>query len=257
MPTIFSEASERGNSYRRKSFTEIKTSNNENESDWHTCKAAEAAWHLVARLTGTLFFPGPNAWELGEYMGEVMSELGVAIILRGKSPNVLDWFVWNLSPSARSFKRKYEELKRRLRLEIQGYLEDFEQRKPNGDQELGSQFMNMCIKQVLRRNNRPRGHEYDLNDSEVDQVSEALFFLYIAMGSPVWNMVCWMIIRAIRHSDCIEPLREEVNKSLKICEGEWSFDLFKQTPKLDSFTREILRLHPSNESKLSCVCISS
>lgn len=109
--------------------------------------------------------------------------------------------------------------------------------------------MSMCVRQALRKSNRPRNCQHEIEDSELDQVFDALFFIYIAISGPIWNMVCWMLIRAIRHSESVSPLREELERSLAVCEGQWSFDIFNHTPKLESFTREILRLHPSNESE--------
>ena len=106
-----------------------------NGIEWHVFKTTEAAWGLVAQLTGALFFPRPNASELGEFMGEVMFALGDALNVRRRSPDILDWFAWNCSPKARLFKRKHEELKKRLRLEIIRFVHDSQQNKRNPDQD--------------------------------------------------------------------------------------------------------------------------
>ncbi|KAJ5676175.1 cytochrome P450 [Penicillium macrosclerotiorum] len=44
------------------------------------------------------------------------------------------------------------------------------------------------------------------------------------------------------HPEYIEPLREEIEAGLKLTENNWTV-VWKHTPKLESFTRETLRLN--------------
>nr|B8NR71.1 RecName: Full=Cytochrome P450 monooxygenase dtpC; AltName: Full=Ditryptophenaline biosynthesis protein C [Aspergillus flavus NRRL3357] len=49
----------------------------------------------------------------------------------------------------------------------------------------------------------------------------------------------------------LAPLREELAAALKQADNAWSFDIFKHTPKLESFTKECLRVFtPSGKKPL-------
>ncbi|GMF73789.1 unnamed protein product [Aspergillus oryzae] len=70
---------------------------------------------------------------------------------------------------------------------------------------------------------------------------QTIFLLFEVLGglTPATTSSLYQIMKTPEY---LAPLREELAAALKQADNAWSFDIFKHTPKLESFTKECLRV---------------
>ncbi|KAK7178670.1 cytochrome P450 [Paraphaeosphaeria sporulosa] len=79
-------------------------------------------------------------------------------------------------------------------------------------------------------------------EQQVDIFEDELIFTGFDSAGPVVCLVVQLLFETIRHQDIVEPLRRELAAALKASGGEWTDQAMRSLPRMDSFTREVLRV---------------
>lgn len=149
-----------------------------------------------------------------------------------------------ISPMRLSYKAALKNLQGMMLPEIENTIKATRQSLNNklSDTDDSFLFMRLIIEQDMRKDTK--------KDISAKDVANRCMVLREETFGPIVAMVASMVFEVMRHQSYIEPLQEELNTALEVSGGEWSFDIFKHTPKLESYTQEIFRLYPVSSSKL-------
>ncbi|KAJ4342314.1 hypothetical protein N0V95_006989 [Ascochyta clinopodiicola] len=79
------------------------------------------------------------------------------------------------------------------------------------------------------------------DERQMDVFEDEIIFTGFDSAGPVVCLVVQLLFEMISHRDIIEPLRKEVAAALEANGGEWTDLAMSSLPRLDSFTREVLR----------------
>lgn len=80
-------------------------------------------------------------------------------------------------------------------------------------------------------------------ERQVDIFSDEMIFTGFDSAGPVACMVTQLVFEAMRDKDLTRALRDEIEAALAANNGEWNTQVLTSVPKLDSFTRESLRVN--------------
>nr|A0A1U9YI05.1 RecName: Full=Cytochrome P450 monooxygenase verB; AltName: Full=Verticillin biosynthesis cluster protein B [Clonostachys rogersoniana]AQZ42168.1 putative cytochrome P450 [Gliocladium sp.] len=80
-------------------------------------------------------------------------------------------------------------------------------------------------------------------ERQIDIFSDEMIFTGFDSAGPVACMVTQLLFEALRDKDLTKALRQELKSALEANNGQWNVQAMNLTPKLDSFTRESLRVN--------------
>lgn len=80
-------------------------------------------------------------------------------------------------------------------------------------------------------------------ERQIDIFSDEMIFTGFDSAGPVACMVTQLVFEAMRDKDLTKALRDEIEAALEANNGEWNTQVLTSVPKLDSFTRESLRVN--------------
>jgi hypothetical protein len=84
--------------------------------------------------------------------------------------------------------------------------------------------------------------ELQEDEKQMDIFEDEIIFTGFDSAGPVVCLVVQLLFETIRHKDIIEPLRKELAVALEANGGEWTDQAMSSLPRMDSFTREVLRV---------------
>ncbi|KAJ5675327.1 cytochrome P450 [Penicillium macrosclerotiorum] len=159
--------------------------------------------------------------------------------VRQKYPQILGPLIWRFSSAGRSFRETTAAAKKILVPKIELQLNCIKNQK-DGAVKKGAYFLlDLMINQATKKqNDLSKKDQRKLSNLIVD---EALFML-LESGPPVFFVTTFVLCEIMRHPEYIGPLRTELTAALALFQGEWSLKIFNHTPRLESFTKEVLRL---------------
>jgi cytochrome P450 len=96
-------------------------------------------------------------------------------------------------------------------------------------------------KRVIRRD--APGADAKEEAKEVELCAEELMFMTFEGVGPVTLLTVQLVYELIAHPEYLQPLRDEVARTLEAAGGKWTDEAMTNMPKLESFTRETLRLN--------------
>ncbi|KAL5412999.1 hypothetical protein PMIN04_009609 [Paraphaeosphaeria minitans] len=79
-------------------------------------------------------------------------------------------------------------------------------------------------------------------ERQIDRFEDEFIFTGFDSAGPVVCLVVQLLFETIRHKHVIEPLRQEISAALAANGGEWTDQAMTFMPRLDAFTREVLRV---------------
>lgn len=91
------------------------------------------------------------------------------------------------------------------------------------------------------------------DERQMDIFEDEMIFSGFDSAGPVVCLVVQLIFEAIRYKDVVEPLRKELAAALEVSGGEWTDEALSSLPRMDSFTREVLRV----DGPTLCTCLQS
>jgi Cytochrome P450 len=78
---------------------------------------------------------------------------------------------------------------------------------------------------------------------QIELCAEELMFMTFEGVGPVTLLTVQLIYELISRVEYLQPLREEISRALGASNGKWTEEAMNNMPKLESFTRETLRLN--------------
>jgi hypothetical protein len=124
-----------------------------------------------------------------------------------------------------------------------------ERKKTGEKQDQDIFYLDVMIELAMKDGYLSRDNQ-DINEGFLDMVANHLLFICHEMLSPFWMVASMLLFELWSRPEYATPLRKELESALELTEGQWSFDLFKHTPKFESFTKETLRLNPPSAREL-------
>lgn len=88
-------------------------------------------------------------------------------------------------------------------------------------------------------------------ERQIDIFSDEVIFTAFDSAGPVACLVTQLLFESIQYKDIVAPLRSEIATALAVNGGEWSSQTMSSLPRLESFTRETLRV----DGPTLCKCI--
>lgn len=79
-------------------------------------------------------------------------------------------------------------------------------------------------------------------EKSADFIAEQVMFLCFEIVEPVSMLLTILLFRVMRDPEYIRPLREEIALAQERPDSGLSFSMLDHTPKLGSFTKEVLRV---------------
>ncbi|KAF3491748.1 cytochrome P450 [Arthroderma uncinatum] len=193
---------------------------------------------------------GPEFSRDTELVEQITSHvLGIELVLAefDRYPRILWPLVWGFSSATRNFRSNILNLKKRMVPEIKYRIKMLRSgEKADEDLTMLTLFLKLALKDGILSQQECPGSE----EKQVDSLfMKTLFHIYEIWG-PIAPLTGAMFAQAMANLELVGELREEISSSL-VSLGGWKPDILTQTrtPKLESFTREILRLHAPISSK--------
>ncbi|RYP13674.1 hypothetical protein DL767_010632 [Monosporascus sp. MG133] len=201
-------------------------------------------WHLV-HVVAASFLIGPEFSRNPDYMKEIEDYcLNVPhfVHLYFWVPAPLRLAFWYLSPQGFRVRACIKRLKRFIVPEIRRTIDAWRNREPVGDKYtlLGAMLdLKEEIGQIKRDPNAMSKAE---EKRQIDIFSDEVIFTGFDSAGPVACLVTQLLFESMHHKDLVEPLRNEITAALAANGGEWNSQAMSSLPRLESFTRETLRV---------------
>ncbi|KAJ5662703.1 hypothetical protein N7462_011629 [Penicillium macrosclerotiorum] len=109
---------------------------------------------------------------------------------------------------------------------------------PQGEQFFLDTMIYFAIKKGLLTE---RSTESEMNNL-ANTLADHVLVLALEITLPVNLTASNLLYQLLERPEYIRPLREELEGALDHTNGVWSFDMFHRTPKIESFSREALRI---------------
>lgn len=159
-------------------------------------------------------------------------------------PRFLWGAVLRLHPTLRAFNSNIAQIKAKLLPGVQRRVAELRVQSEKGhDNSPGKlSLMTALIKKKIEEGSLDAAPGSLAETKLIEGLSmEVLFYIYEFWG-PITSTLFFMIMQIMANPEYVEPLRKELSSALESHNG-WHSDFLTQVPKLDSFTREALRLY--------------
>lgn len=154
-------------------------------------------------------------------------------------PRILRPLLERFSGPCRALRSTIQALKQRLIPEIQRRIRAVRSGKKPTD----FVFLDALIDQTFEKGILSREKECTGEEKNLELLAQEAIFLFFEVAGPVLPLLTAMQYQIMTTPEYVSPLREEITKALDTNDGEWNYGIFKRMPKLESFTREALRLY--------------
>ncbi|KAL2135473.1 hypothetical protein VTI74DRAFT_8332 [Chaetomium olivicolor] len=201
-------------------------------------------WHLVHVIAAS-YLIGPEFSRNAEYMKAIESyclDIPAFVHLYFWVPAPLRRAFWYLSPQGFRVRATIKKLKRFVIPEVRNSIDNWRKTGRTRDQYtlLGAM---LDLKNERGQINQDAGATDEAEEERQIQVlADELMFTAFDSAGPVACLVTQMLFESIQHPDIVRPLRNEIASALAAHGGEWSPEMLSSLPRLESFTRETLRV---------------
>lgn len=208
--------------------------------EWHLCSLFNTVVNIYSHIA-LLVVLGPefsNHTALAEQLPLFSMQLSDRMGSEKSYPIFFKPLVRKFSAKTRHVQSIMAEMKKTIVPEIRRRVE---QRRRSTKQSTQNCFLDVMIELLLRKDLLSHDAVKD-DERHFDTVAiQTIFLLFEVLGglTPATTSSLYRIMKAPEY---LAPLREELAAALKQTDNAWSFDIFKHTPKLESFTKECLRV---------------
>ncbi|KAF3074455.1 Cytochrome P450 monooxygenase afvE [Trichoderma lentiforme] len=202
-------------------------------------------WHLVHTVAAS-FLIGPRFADNPEYMSYIEDYcLNVPGFVHQYFwvPAPLRKMFWHLSPAGFKVRKVLKRLKFFIIPEIKRTIEIW-RTIGRSDAEytlLGAMLDLKEERGMIKRD--PTAMSSEEEERQVDIFSDEVIFTAFDSAGPVVCLVTQLLYESIRDEKLTEALRAEIFTALANNNGEWSVQMMSSLPRLESFTRETLRVN--------------
>ncbi|KAL7905949.1 cytochrome P450 [Trichoderma velutinum] len=202
-------------------------------------------WHLV-HIVAASFLIGPHFANNPEYMSYIEDFcLNVPHFVHQYFwvPAPLRKMFWYLSPSGFRVRKVIKHLKSFIIPEIRRTIEIWRTtgRSPDEYTLLGAMLDLKEERGMISRDATAMRREEE--ERQINIFSDEVVFTAFDSAGPVACHVTQLLFESIRDEKLTEALRAEISTALADHNGEWSVQAMSSLPRLESFTRETLRVN--------------
>ncbi|OAA41284.1 Cytochrome P450 [Metarhizium rileyi] len=202
-------------------------------------------WNLVHTVSSS-YLVGPEFSLNEQYMADVQYYcLMVPEFVHQyfRMPGVLRKAFWYLSPQGFKVRSSIKRLKRIIIPEIRNTIDAWRQKRSARDQftMLGAILDIKQERGQLKRDAKAMSQAEETK--QVDIFADEVIFTAFDSAGPVACLLIQMIFESICDKELSEALRDEIAAALAVNNGEWSEQTLSSLPRLESFTRETLRVN--------------
>ncbi|KAJ5612590.1 cytochrome P450 [Penicillium lagena] len=216
------------------------------ENDWREIKVTDMVIELASSLALLVVFNDGIGKDprLLQHLMSYSENLEGRVGTQMKYPFLLRPFVRRFSHSTRTLNSSIAALKGILVPEIRRRMEKIDQKQTSTTAGSEIFYLDSMIHLAYKKNiiNSYSGEKE--KNKLADLISEHTLMICFEFSGPIWMFAAIMLFEVMLRPKYVTPLREELEAAVELSKGEWSFDTFKHTPKLESFTRETLRVNP-------------
>ncbi|KAL7942006.1 cytochrome P450 [Trichoderma barbatum] len=201
-------------------------------------------WHLVHTVAAS-FLIGPHFARNAEYMSHIEDYcLNVPHFVHQYFwvPAPLRRLFWHLSPSGIRVRKVIKKLKSFIIPEIRRTIDMWRTtgRSPDDYTLLGAMLDLKEERGQIKRDAAAMSREEE--ERQINIFSDEVIFTAFDSAGPVACLVTQLLFESIRDEKLTEALRTEIATALADNGGEWSVQAMSSLPRLESFTRETLRV---------------
>ncbi|PNP50308.1 hypothetical protein THARTR1_09016 [Trichoderma harzianum] len=202
-------------------------------------------WHLV-HIVAASFLIGPHFASNAHYMEYIEDYcLNVPHFVHQYFwvPAPLRKMFWYLSPSGFRVRGVIKRLKHFIIPEIRRVMEHWRVtgRVPDRYSLLGAMLELKEERGILKRD--PTAMSREEEERQINIFSDEVIFTAFDSAGPVVCLVTQLLYESIRDEKLTEALRAEISTALADNQGRWSAQMMSSLPRLESFTRETLRVN--------------
>ncbi|BCR91043.1 cytochrome P450 [Aspergillus chevalieri] len=154
-------------------------------------------------------------------------------------PRIVRPLAWQFAPACRALRSAIISLKKRLIPEIRARVI----RARSGEKDGKFSMLDVLIETAIEQNVLRRDGWCKEEERAVDQLAQHTMFFFFDAAAPIASVATIMLYRIMTSPEYAPLLREETSKALKASGGEWSSEILSSMPRLESYTREVLRIH--------------
>ncbi|KAL6875910.1 cytochrome P450 [Trichoderma longibrachiatum] len=203
-------------------------------------------WHLV-HLVAASFLIGPHFARDPDYMGYIEDYcLNVPhfVHLYFWVPAPLRKLFWYLSPWGFRVRRVIKNLKSFIIPELKRRIADW---RANDRNQSPDQYTLLRAMLDLKEERGQFARDATAmtrqeEERQINIFSDEVMFTAFDSAGPVACLVTQLLFESIQDPSLTEALRAEISKALADNGGEWSVQMMSSLPRLESFTRETLRV---------------
>ncbi|KAM0255914.1 hypothetical protein ACHAQJ_005315 [Trichoderma viride] len=201
-------------------------------------------WHLV-HVVAASFLIGPHFSKNPEYMSYIEDYcLNVPhfVHMYFWVPAPLRKLFWHLSPAGFRVRKVIKKLKEFIVPEIRQTIENWRTtgRSPDGYTLLGAMLDLKEERGLIKRDAATMTRSEE--ERQINIFSDEVIFTAFDSAGPVACLITQLLFESIRDKNLTEALRAEIVAALADNGGEWSVQTMSSLPRLESFTRETLRV---------------
>ncbi|RFU78081.1 cytochrome p450 [Trichoderma arundinaceum] len=202
-------------------------------------------WHLV-HIIAASFLIGPHFSRNPEYMAYIEDYcLNVPhfVHLYFWVPSPLRRLFWYLSPAGIRVRKVIRKLKTFIVPEIRHTISNWRitGRTPDKYTLLGAMLDVKEERGLIKRDATAMSRAEE--ERQIGVFSDEVVFTAFDSAGPVGCLVTQLLFESIRDQNLTEALRAEISAALADNGGEWSVQAVSSLPRLESFTRETLRVN--------------
>lgn len=149
---------------------------------------------------------------------------------------------WYLSPHGAKIRASLKTLKSEVGPEIRRVVDAWRR----GDKSKREPTLLQAILDVKAETGQikrdAQSVDKDEEERQMDIFEDEIIFTGFDSAGPVVCLVVQLLFETMRHKHIVEPLRKEISTALEASGGEWTDQAMSSLPRLDSFTREVLRV---------------
>lgn len=212
-------------------------------------------WHLV-HVVAASFLIGPEFSKNPEYMKEIETyclDVPGFVHMYFWVPAPLRLAFWHFSPQGFRVRACIKRLKGFIVPEIRRTIDAWRRKEPVRDSfTLLTAMLDLKeergqIRREVGVMSRPE------EERQIDIFSDEVIFTGFDSAGPVACLVTQLLLESIEHKDLASALRNEITAALHANGGEWNSQAMSSLPRLESFTRETLRV----DGPTLCKCTHS
>ncbi|KAL4876857.1 cytochrome P450 [Aspergillus karnatakaensis] len=213
--------------------------------DWTEVTPMKAVFKAISPIATSLIL-GPNSPHAVEFtaLAAEYNRLKMANRrLRGDFPRFLRPVVWQFAPTCRGLRKTISLLKVILLPEIQRRVNIVRSgTKHQNGHTTGFSLLDALIEATIKNGSLSR-RDASNDAPAVDLIAQQLMLFHFELSRATGVNIVFLLYRIMNHPEYVQPLRDEITKALETSGGEWVFDMLKLAPKLESFNREVFRMH--------------